>query len=157
MSVVRQMWHLTQRWWGSLSTRPPAGDDLEWALGQLLPGERELWLRMEFADQRHSIEVARRFVRVADHPTRDQIAGALLHDVGKIESGLGTTMRVVATLVGPRTERFRRYHHHETLGLALAESAGSSPDTLELLRWRGPAVRALRLADDYHRVSRPRG
>ena len=38
---------------------------------------------------------------------RDEMAAALLHDVGKVECGLGTFGRVAATVVGPRTQRFR--------------------------------------------------
>ena len=51
---------------------------------------------------------------------RAEVAGALLHDVGKVEAGLGTFGRVVATVVGPRTERFRTYHDHEAIGARLA-------------------------------------
>ena len=57
------------------------------------------------------------------------MAGALLHDVGKLESGLGTLARVVATIVGPRTARFRRYHDHERIGADLLVAAGSTPVT----------------------------
>ena len=73
----------------------------------LAPGERELWSRMSNADRRHAIEVARRFVGRRPDATRPEMAGALLHDVGKVEADLGTFGRVVATVVGPRGRRLR--------------------------------------------------
>ena len=79
---------------------------------------------------------------------RAEIAGALLHDVGKVEAGLGTFGRVAATVVGPRTARFRRYHDHEAIGARLAAAAGSDPVTVALIEGQGPAADALRAADD---------
>ncbi len=143
MTVV----HLVRRFFGSLSRAEPVTADVRWAHSFLLPGEVALWNRMSVQDRRHSIVVAKRFAGRMPDAIRDHIAGALLHDVGKVECGLGTTMRVVATVVGPRTERFRRYHQHELIGLRLAEDAGSSSATLELLRWQGPAADVLRVAD----------
>jgi hypothetical protein len=100
------------------------------------------------ADRRHSIVVARRFAAAAPDASRAALAAALLHDVGKVESGLGGTFaRVAATIVGPRG-RFRHYHDHEPIGLRLAEEAGSEPLTLELLGGGGPHAAALRAADD---------
>lgn len=139
--------HLVRRFLGSLSSREVSAADLGWAHSMLLPGEAALWDRMVVQDRRHSIQVARRFVHLMPDASRDHVAAALLHDVGKVECDLGTTMRVVATLVGPRTERFRRYHRHEAIGVALAEAAGSSAATLDLLEWHGAAAPLLRAAD----------
>ena len=143
MNVV----HLARRFVTSLSRREPPSVDTAWALAQLLPGEAELWQGMAVQDRRHSLLVARRFVALDGTVTRDQIAGALLHDVGKLASGLGTFSRVVATIVGPRTDRFRRYHDHEELGAEMAQAAGSSAETVELVRGRGPAASKLAIAD----------
>lgn len=147
--------HLARRFVGSLSRRPPDPADEAWAESNLLPGEVALWRRMGHPDRRHSIEVARRFVTLiasgvaaGQEPRRQAVAATLLHDVGKVESGLGTGMRVVATLVGPRGARLRRYHGHEQIGLALAATAGSEAATLELLGGEGPYAAALRAADD---------
>ena len=68
-----------------------------------LPSEIELWRRLSNADRRHAILVARRFLDRRPAADRAEVAGSLLHDVGKIEAGLGTFGRVVATIVGPRT------------------------------------------------------
>ena len=140
--------HLARRFVTSLSGRPPEPQREAWAQSLLLPGERALWARMSAADRRHSIEVARRFRRLVETPTRAEMAAALLHDVGKTASGLGTAWRVVATVVGPRTNRFRRYHEHEAIGVRMLAAAGSEADTLALARGDHPHGGALRAADD---------
>ena len=131
--------HLAARFVRSLSAAPPSVDDERWADDHLLPAERDLWIRLSNQDRRHSVGVARCFARRRPGATRAEVAGALLHDVGKLESGLGTFGRVVATVVGGRTERFRAYHDHEELGARLAEAAGSDPATVDLIAERGPA------------------
>ncbi|MFT3854448.1 MAG: HD domain-containing protein [Ilumatobacteraceae bacterium] len=140
--------HLARRFAGSLSRREPEPHREAWAQSQLLPGELALWRRMTPQDRRHSIEVARRYRDLVETTTRDELAAALLHDVGKIECGLGTFGRVAATVVGPRTARFRRYHDHERIGVDLLTAAGSTEATLQLARWEGPRAAALREADD---------
>lgn len=139
--------HLVRRFAGSLSRRPPAPADEAWAQLQLLDGERILWRRMSLADRRHAIVVARRFAASGDW-SRDEMAAALLHDVGKLASNLGTMARVVATVVGPRGRRFQRYHQHEEIGATMLTEAGSSPVTVALLRGEGRAAAALHTADD---------
>ena len=66
------------------------------------------------------------------------MAAALLHDVGKVDSGLGTAARVVATLVamvgGERARsgagRIGRYLRHPLTGSNLLSAAGSDPVTV---------------------------
>lgn len=142
--------HLVRRFFGALSPAPPPPDDEHWAESQLTAGEVELWRRMANPDRRHAITVARRFGELRPGAARPEVAAALLHDVGKVDAGLGTMMRVVATLVGPRTERFRRYHDHETIGARMVAAAGSDELTVELVGGRGPAdaAAALAAADD---------
>lgn len=140
--------HLARRFATSLSRREPPAAEAAWGLGHLLPSEAQLWRRMAVQDRRHSLLVARRFAeRLPDH-SRAELAAALLHDVGKVDCGLGTWRRVAATLVGPRTPAFRRYHDHERLGAALLAEAGSDGITIELVLGRGRAAAALRAADD---------
>lgn len=103
---------------------------------------------MPAPDRRHSIEVARRFATVRPAADRIELAGALLHDVGKTASGLGTFGRVLATVVGPRTRRLRDYHDHEAIGAALAAAVGSDRHTVALIRGEGPAAHDLQAADD---------
>lgn len=140
--------HLIRRAVGSLSPRPPAPDDERWAEQYLQAGERDLWRRMSAPDRRHAIVVARRFAERAPDATRAEMAGALLHDVGKIVSGMGTAARIAATLLGPRTARFRAYHDHERIGADLLAAAGADPVTVALVRGMGRSASALRAADD---------
>lgn len=141
------IWHLAARFVTSVPPTPPPPADEAWADQHLLPGERDLWIQLSNQDRRHSALVARRFVDVRPAASRPEIAGALLHDVGKIECQLGTLSRVVATLVGPRTERFAAYHDHEAIGARMAAEAGSDPVTVELIAGQGPAYPALEASD----------
>lgn len=140
--------HLARRFWGSLSRAEPVATDVEWVGSQCTAGEFELWRSMAVQDRRHSIVVARRFVEFAPTATRAEVAGALLHDVGKQVAGLGTLARVAATVVGPRGERFRQYHDHEALGAAMLAERGSDASTIELVLGGGALRDALRRADD---------
>lgn len=133
MNALAKVGHLVRRFFTSLSGKPPPPGDAAWAIAQLMPGEAALWQRMPAQDRRHSILVARRFQLDVTEPARDETAAALLHDVGKIECELGTFGRVIATIVGPRTRRFRLYHDHERIGVELARDAESSAITLALL------------------------
>jgi putative nucleotidyltransferase with HDIG domain len=139
--------HLARRFMTSLSRREPTIADTTWVDSQLLDGEMALWRRMSAADRRHAIQVARRFESMGQEWSRDELAGALLHDIGKLDSGLGTFSRVAATIVGPRTARSRRYHDHEQIGADMLVAAGSSDVTMDLVRGRGRAAAALHAAD----------
>jgi hypothetical protein len=139
--------HLVARFFVSLSTSPPAAADEVWAESHLLAGEVRLWRRMSNVDRKHSTKVARRFVAARPEATRPEMAGALLHDVGKIECGLGTFGRVAASVVGRRGRRFTTYHDHERIGSELAADAGSDPATVELIAERGPAYTTLKQCD----------
>lgn len=139
--------HLVGRFFGSFDRRAPR--DLDRVRSVLSEREFDLWTRLPVQDQRHSIAVARRFERLAPEASRAEIAAALLHDVGKSESGLGTWGRVGATLFGPRTERWRSYLRHEEIGLEACRRAGSDPRTLALLvRSDDPTFALIDRADD---------
>ena len=144
---VIKAWHLAARFATSLPPTPPSVADEIWVDEHLLAGERSLWVQLSNQDRRHSAAVAKRFVQLRPAATRAEIAGAILHDVGKIECGLGTFGRVVATLVGPRTRAFAAYHDHEAIGATMARSVGSDPATVELIAQRGPAFGALNACD----------
>ena len=142
-----KVWHLTARFFTSLSTAPASPEDEAWVAEHLLPGELDLWAQLSNQDHRHCAAVGRRFVEARPGATRAEIAGAILHDVGKIECDLGTFGRVAATLVGPRTRSFAAYHDHEAIGARMAEQAGSDPVTVELIAGDGPAFPALVASD----------
>jgi len=148
VSIFRTVGHLARRFATSLSRRPPAADDAAWAHALLLPAEAALWERMTAQDRRHSILVARRFAERLPDALRPEMAAALLHDVGKLEAGLGTFARVAATVVGPRGRRFRAYHDHEAIGARLLGDAGADAVTVALVTGQGRAAEALRAADD---------
>lgn len=141
--------HLTRRFFGSLRPGGPSVADTEWACSFLLPAEARLWLRMSGSDRRHSVAVTRRVVEALPDAPRAVVAASLLHDIGKVEAGLGTYGRVVATLSGAvagreaaddwiRTKGFTRrvglYLQHPRLGGDLLELAGSDPLTVAWTR-----------------------
>ena len=91
--------HLVRRFLGSLAPRRLSEDEAVWVASHLLPAEADLWGRMGRADRRHAVTVARRVeAALGVEATRPVMAAALLHDVGKVTSGLGTYGRVMATL-----------------------------------------------------------
>lgn len=166
--------HLVRRFFGSVLPVGPSGTDAQWAEQSLLPTEVELWRRMGAVDRRHAVGVARAVQRaLGGEAERPVLAAALLHDVGKSVSGLGTYGRVVATLSAlvaghdsasawSQTDGFTRrvglYLEHPRLGREMLELAGSDILTLA---WAGehhhpadtwtvdPAIgAALKAADD---------
>jgi hypothetical protein len=166
--------HLVRRFFGSLRPGGPRAVDEAWVLSHLLEGEQTLWRRMSGPDRRHAAGVARRVAEaLGSEATRPVLAAALLHDVGKTVSGLGTYGRVVATLsakVAGReqapawsaTRGFTRkvglYLRHDELGADLLALAGSDPLTVAWARdhhrpsedWEVPRHlgEALKAADD---------
>ena len=141
--------HLARRAVGSVRNGPVGADGLALAASVLLPRELELWARMQNRDQRHSLLVLSRFDSLAPGAPREARAGALLHDVGKVVSGLGWAGRVVATLAGGVTRRFRDYRDHERIGADMLRGI-SDPVTVALVEGtaRGDHAEALRRADD---------
>jgi hypothetical protein len=125
----------------------------KWALGHFLPGEEVLWRRMSGPDRRHAIGVARRAVADLGTTSREVVAAGLLHDVGKVEAGLGTWARAGVTVAamavgreplagwsgsGPERgngrpgwrQRVGLYLSHDRVGADLLSRAGSDPFTV---------------------------
>jgi len=144
---------LSRRFFAALSPRGPAQADDVWALDNLTADEPALWRRMSGADRRHAIGVARDTIGLLgpDEATRDVIAAALLHDVGKVESSFGTFARVWITLAAMAVGRARLlrwagdlsgtdhaslrarvglYLTHDRLGAELLDRAGSEALTV---------------------------
>ena len=172
-----EAWHLSRRFFGSLSGAEPSPADTAWVGEILIPGEAALWTRMSPPDRRHAAGVARAVAgELGEGAGREVLAAALLHDVGKVDSDLGTLARVAATVAGrPSAVRARsadlarrrgalgrlgRYLRHPEIGARLLEAAGSHALTSA---WAGshhkpeerwdPAVpvevgRVLKAADD---------
>jgi HD domain len=171
---ARQLSHLVSRFFGSLRPGGPTASDDAWATAVLLPGEEVLWRRMSGADRRHAVGVARRTqAALGDRATRPVLAAALLHDVGKVDSGFGPVRRALATVAGMAAghhaaerwsegngalRRTGRYLCHDRLGADMLRAAGSDPLTvawagehhLDPARWTVamPVALALKDADD---------
>lgn len=160
--------HLARRFFGALDPRGPSVDDEGWVADALAPGEQALWRRMSGPDRRHAVGVARDVVaRLGDDAaTRPVVAAALLHDVGKLDAGLGTLARVPATVAGlvareratRGSGRVARYLRHDAIGADLLSAAGADPLTVAWARehhlpperWTLPPAiaAALKAADD---------
>jgi hypothetical protein len=167
--------HLARRFAGALSPAGPDPEAEEWVRGILTGPELALWSRMSGPDRRHAVGVARRVVAALgpDDATPAVRAAALLHDVGKVEAGLGTLGRVPATVLGMVAGHRRAQHwatgrgplrrvgeylDHPRIGAELLEGAGSDPLTVRWAaehhlpseRWRVPSrvASALKAADD---------
>jgi hypothetical protein len=128
---------LAKRFATSLWPGGPPGADDAWATHYLNAGETLLWRRMPGFDRRHAVGVARRVcAALGDGATRPVVAAALLHDVGKIESGFGVWRRVVATVWtavrGRERVRGRTavYVNHPALAAQLLRDASSDPLTV---------------------------
>ena len=147
-AVVKQILHLIRRTWWSLRPAEISADEMALVTETLAEEELSLWLCMCRADRSHSVMVARRFTAAEPDAPQDALAGVFLHDVGKTVAGLSVPLRIVATLVGPRTKRFTSYHDHERIGAQLLREAGSSSFTIETVLGNGRWGPALRHADD---------
>jgi putative nucleotidyltransferase with HDIG domain len=166
--------HLVRRFAGSLWPGGPSGADEAWVVGLLTPAEEALWRGMPGYDRRHAVGVARRTAdALGPRATRPVLAAALLHDIGKLDSGLGPIGRAAATMAalvwgqptaagwrarrGP-AGRAGRYLSHDVLGAEMLAAAGSDglivtwarEHHLSPERWSVPADigAALKLADD---------
>lgn len=145
------MWgHLARRFFGSLRPGGPSPADEAWVAGALAPGEAALWQRMSGPDRRHAVAVARTVTaELGDEAVRCVRAAALLHDVGKIESGFGPVRRAAVTLaalaVGHQRARQWRdrggwvgragaYLCHDEIGAQLLVEASSDPLTVAWAR-----------------------
>ena len=130
---MKHLFHLVKRFTSSWSRKDVTEDELGMVRSVLTANEFNLWNQFSIADRRHSVEVAQRFAVLLPGATREQRAGVLMHDIGKIQSNLSTLMRVCATLVGARTKRFRLYHQHEEIGITMLRHAGSHADVIAVL------------------------
>lgn len=102
---MKRAGHLVRRFARSLLPRRPSEEDERWVSAILTTSQIGLWARVGPTDRAHAVDVARRVARrlgEGDAEDRlDVLRAALLHDVGKVESGAGVPLRVVATLLGP--------------------------------------------------------
>lgn len=136
----RHALHLARRFAGSLWPAGPGAGDEAWVRSVLSDEEHGLWRRMSRADRRHAVGVGRRVQEALGPATTPRwvVAAALLHDVGKLASGLGTLGRVAATVAGLAGRapggRIGLYLRHAPVGADMLEAAGSHPLTVAWAR-----------------------
>lgn len=123
--------HLIRRFFQSITDRGPDPAEEAWLLGMLGGAEAVLYRQMSPADRSHALRSARCPALVDDA----QRVAAALHDVGKIQAGLGTGARVAATLAGAvfpgrLRGRWADYRDHPRLGAAMLHEAGSAQITV---------------------------
>ncbi len=129
----------------------------------LTPAELRLFDTMHIADKRHGLDVVATLRRdgVVD---RDILVAGLLHDAAKGDTGVWPRVAwSLGELAGPRVARaaqqlpgmrdaLERLRDHADASANLAQAAGCSPRTVELIRNQStPADRdgeLLRLADE---------
>jgi len=144
------MFHLVKRFFGSLTASALDDREQAWVRNVLSIEEYDLWSTQANVDQRHSCDIARRFVEIRPHASRDEIAGVLLHDIGKIDAGLGILARIVATVLPLPTLRFSAYRHHQERGAQMLKTIACNDVTVALVAGcpDSDALRALRQADN---------
>jgi hypothetical protein len=145
---VRRILHLIRRFAVSILPIGPLASDEQWARCHLSHAEADLWGELSPQDRRHTVRVAR---LVVDDDEVDQgdnawsgllVPAALLHDIGKSVSGVGTLGRVAATLAimvfgeegarrrlpaEGRTRRLGELLDYNRLGVELLVTARSDP------------------------------
>lgn len=122
--------HLIARWWGMVRGGQVLVADEIWAEDHLSAEQKRLWRRLGDADRRHAVMVARRFVDRVSDANSAEIAGALLHDIGKVDLGWGPLRRILGTVgIDPS----QRYGDHERRGAEMLARSGSDPVTVALV------------------------
>jgi hypothetical protein len=114
----------------------------------LSPAQAALFWRMARCDQRHGLDVYQTLC-AAGHHGPDLLAAALLHDVGKSGARLTILHRVAIVLIDGAAPGwlarwaeggkgwvapFAAHLQHAQTGAAWAQAAGSSADTVRLIR-----------------------
>jgi hypothetical protein len=135
-----------------------------WVAAWLTPAQMAVFDGMHVADRRHGLDVVAA-LRAAGERDPEVLVAGLLHDAGKGDAGLvarvayslgqarlGWLARPASILPGMR-ETLVRLEEHAERSARLAERAGCSARTVELIRWqdtpRDPdAGERLRLADE---------
>ncbi len=159
--LMRELWHLIRRFFAALPNRDPSETDRIWVESMLSASEYALWARQYPPDRRHSASVARQVERelanrsVSDDDTSWVAAAALLHDIGKIEAGLGTWGRVPATvvarIVGP--DRTRLWIHHDGWRVRVSSYLSHPEIGADLLRGAQSDPRVIAWAAEHHQQS----
>jgi putative nucleotidyltransferase with HDIG domain len=132
--------HLAKRFFTSLRPRPVDDADLAFVKLTLTPTELAEWEQLSRADKAESLATARRAAHALGPDADDTwLAVALLHDVGKTDSHLGTFGRAGATMIAGVVSHGRarhyggpigRYVSHDDLGAARLRAAGARTEAV---------------------------
>jgi hypothetical protein len=136
----------SRQFFGALRARLEEEERAEVA-AHLTPAEQHLFYSMDLRDQRHALDVFR-VLKSGGHHDASLLAAALLHDAGKGPIRLWQRVAfVVLKAVSPRLLRrlasgdgagwrgaLARSLDHAECGAALAEAAGSTAETVRLIR-----------------------
>jgi hypothetical protein len=161
--MIARVWHRVRQFFGALRPRvtPAQRED---AYRWLSSTEQALFESMVLRDQQHGIVVLRRVRAAAPSEDAPLFAAALLHDCGKGDVTLW--QRVSHVLLPPSLEAriaaeqhpgwrgaFWRLRYHPDIGADAAAKAGSTAETVRLIREQESAtpdarLRLLQAADD---------
>jgi hypothetical protein len=148
MSRFSRLVYRSRQFWNALPI-PRQRVDIGALTPHLSDSQIILFRRLQPSEQAHALRMLER-LKDAGHANPDLLAAALLHDVGKVLYPLSLSDRVVVVL-GKRffrkkakhwsletLTRFRRPFivaaHHPAWGADLAQQAGASPRTVDLIR-----------------------
>jgi response regulator RpfG family c-di-GMP phosphodiesterase len=145
--MITLLRHLVRRTIESIGSHEPSSCDAVWVRSLLTDEEHDLWDRLHPRDRRHSVGVARRFVQLAPSAPDTAVAGALLHDIGKVDAPSSVVVRILTKVCGPRTSSMRRLTEHEQHGLELLHQVDADPLTIATASGCGPWGPALLRAD----------
>jgi hypothetical protein len=146
--MLSRLAYRTRQFWNALPG-PRKRVETEALLPHLLPSQVVLFRRMQPSEQTHAFQMLER-LKAAGQTNPDLLAAALLHDVGKVLYPLSLLDRVVIVL-GKGFFQRRAMHwsegtprrlrrpfvvaaHHPDWGADLAEKAGASSRTVNLIR-----------------------
>jgi putative nucleotidyltransferase with HDIG domain len=137
---MTRLGHLAVRFAGSVRARPLDRADLAFVRHHLRPGELACWERLGPADRAESLATARATLgALGPDPDPAWVAAALLHDVGKAETRLGSLGRAWATLAAGLAGHGRarawpnavgRYVNHDELGAQRLRQAGARAEAV---------------------------
>lgn len=148
MNVIRIRYRSRQFWNGILAQ--PLNDGALDQIKKTLSGpEMDLFLRMQTSEQVHSYQVYKNLTARGIR-NQDLLTAALLHDIGKTRHPLRLRDRVLIVLgkalLPDRTRQWGRGSHtdwrriftvaeqHASWGAEMAQQAGASPKTVDLIR-----------------------
>lgn len=161
----------TPSWWASKVRQfrshvraRVAPDERAALVGWVTPGQLALFDSMHIADRRHGLDVVAT-LRSQGVTDADVLLAGLLHDAGKGRTGVwprvayslgeayGAWVWRVAGILPPMDRAIERLGAHAETSARLAQGAGASPRTVDLIRHQDAPVdpdagRLLQLADE---------